>query len=217
MPTKKPASATPIYQLKLVLEQVTPPVWRRMLIPADTTLPDLHAIIQIAMGWEDDHLHEFIVAHKRYSDPSAGGIDDLFDDDEVASESKVRLRAIAPAVRNSFRYHYDFGDSWMHKLTVEKQLATESGQTYPVCIGGARACPPEDCGGVWGYEELVEVLKNPKHPEHEEKLEWVGDDFDPERFDLAEVNRDLQQYCARTPSSRRQPGKVLEAKHDTAR
>jgi hypothetical protein len=89
------------------------------------------AIIQVAMDWEDDHLHEFIVAHQRYSSPSSGGIDDLFDDDEVASESKIRLGASAPAVRNSFRYHYDFGDSWMHKLTVEKHLVPEPGQTYP--------------------------------------------------------------------------------------
>lgn len=216
MPTKTPANSTPVYQLKIVLEQVTPPVWRRLLIPADTTLPDLHAILQIAMGWEDEHLHEFITADNRYSDPSAVGIDDIFDD-EVTSESKVHLRAIAPSVRNSFRYHYDFGDSWMHKLTVEKYLPMEPGQTYPICIGGARACPPEDCGGVWGYEELVEVLKNPKHPDYEERLEWVGDDFDPERFDLAEVNRDLQQYCARRPSSRRQPGSVPAAKLNAAR
>jgi hypothetical protein len=93
----------------------------------------------------------------------------------------------------------------------------ESGQTYPICIGGARACPPEDCGGIWGYEQLVEVLKNPKHPEYQEKLEWAGDDFDPERFDLDEVNRDLLRYCARKPSLRRKAGKVLEAKHDTDR
>jgi hypothetical protein len=220
MPTKKPTGTVPIYQLKIALEGIEPPIWRRVLVPADATLAQLHAIIQIVMGWEDEHLHEFIVSRKHYSDPRFRLNDeDLFasEEDKSHSEARARLGDVAPSVRNTFRYQYDFGDSWMHKITVEKHLAAEPGQTYPLCIEGARACPPEDCGGVWGYEELLDVLADPEHPNYEERLEWVGGRFDPEGFDIKAVNRDLARYCARKPHPRRTPGTASAPEHDAAR
>lgn len=177
---KAPAS---IHQLKVTLDRVRPPIWRRILVPSDVSLAGLHDIIQSVMGWHDCHLHEFTAGDTSYGDPS------FLEDTDVEDERKVRLAEIAPRPKDRFRYLYDFGDSWEHTILVEAVKPPTAGIRYPVCVTGKRACPPEDCGGVWGYANLLEALAEPEHPEHEELKEWIGGPFDPEVFDLEAANR----------------------------
>jgi hypothetical protein len=111
---------------------------------------------------------------------------------EMRDERGVKLSQIASGEGFTFRYEYDFGDSWLHNLVVEGVLGPEPGQRYPVCVEGERACPPEDVGGVWGYEMFLEAIGDPGHPEHERFLEWIGGEFDAEEFDLDAVNAALR-------------------------
>ncbi len=177
-----------IYQLKITLWGSKPPIWRRVQTPGSTTLAGLHHIIQVAMGWEDYHLHQFSIGGVIYGAPEPD-LDDLAF--EMKDERRARLDKVAPEVGSKFTYQYDFGDGWDHTILVEKILEPEPGVQYPRCLAGRRACPPEDSGGVWGYDELIQTLKNPSDPEYAEMREWVGDDFDPEAFSLDDVNADL--------------------------
>ena len=173
---------TKIYQLKLEMLEVEPLIWRRLLVRGSITLAQLHDVIQAAMGWTNSHLHEFVVGQHSYSDPD-------FEIDEARSEYRYRLARLAPRVRNTIAYLYDFGDGWEHQIRVEAII--EDDKRYPgrpACLAGARNCPPEDCGGTGGYENFLEAIGNKKHPQHKELLQWVGGSFDPERFDLDEVN-----------------------------
>jgi hypothetical protein len=181
------------YQLKIELQGVLPPIWRRLLVPGHISLGRLHAVIQVAMGWDNDHLHQFIVDKQFYSDPEFG-MNDLGDASRVRNESKTLLMNVAPRAGKVLVYEYDFGDSWTHRIKVEKILKQETASENTVkCIDGARACPPEDCGGVWGYEDMLQIFKDPKHAEHESTLEWLGEDFDPEAFDLERINKALHR------------------------
>ena len=185
-----------VYQLKVTLDDSKPPIWRRILTPEDVTLADLHEIIQRAMGWGNYHLHTFNIGGKVYGDPE----DDEFGDFGTVNEKRYRLNQLGLREKTKFSYEYDFGDSWEHTILLEKILPAEKGGHYPVCIKGKRACPPEDVGGVWGYDDFLEAIANPNHPERKEMLEWIGGDFDPEEFDLDDVNRSLQHFQpARTP------------------
>ena len=120
-------------------------------------------------------------------------LDPDYGDDWTQDERKVKLQKVAPEIGVKFHYEYDFGDSWTHLIQVEKILMPEPNTVYPVCIKGKRACPPEDCGGVWGYADLIEIMADPKHEQYEEMQEWLGDELDPEAFDLNEVNDALRQ------------------------
>jgi tetratricopeptide (TPR) repeat protein len=179
---KAAPAAGAIYQLKVTLRNSKPPIWRRLLVPASTKLSKLHDILQIAMGWTDSHLHMFSVGEVNYGVPS--------DDDwiEMLDERKATLAQVLPRAKSRMVYEYDFGDSWEHEILVEKVLDAEPNTTYPVCVKGKRTCPPEDCGGVWGYDDFLEAIKNPAHPEHDAMLEWVGYEFDSEAFDVEEIN-----------------------------
>ena len=185
---KQPAPADPaprprspsgsVFQLKVTLLDTKPPIWRRVLVDGSATLDHLHEVIQAAFGWWNYHLHEFEVGGTRYGAP---------DPDEdwgepPRDERRTRLDAIA-GVGSSFRYMYDFGDGWDHRVVVEKVLPASSGAAVPACVDGRRACPPEDCGGTWGYRELLEILADPDHPEHDERREWLGRPLDPDAFD----------------------------------
>lgn len=176
-----------VYILRITLEAVEPPVWRRVQVPGSITLERLHTVIQKAMGWRDVHLHEFEVGGRRYGQPEP---------DEphykVEPEWKLTLRAAAPTEGARFRYVYDLGDGWGHELLVEAIQAPAAPFKYPGCLAGERACPPEDCGGAPGYANLLEVLRDRTHPEHRDMLAWAGRGFNPERFDLAAVNRKLR-------------------------
>lgn len=180
---------TSVYQLKVAIRHIRPPVWRRLHVPDGITLAALHQVLQTAMGWEDDHLHEFVVGETRYGppDPDAGDWGQEFVDERLAA-----LKDVVGGGLKKFVYEYDFGDGWEHAITVEKVLAAEAGVAYPRCVGGKRACPPEDCGGPWGYKEFLKTVGDPGHPRHAELSEWIGGEFDPEAFDLAAVNAQLQ-------------------------
>lgn len=173
-----------IYRIKVTLRHVAPPVWRRIEVPADIKLDKLHRILQVAMGWTDSHMHAFRLGMEQYGAPSRE-FPGMF-----KSERTARLDQLV-GEGGKLIYEYDFGDGWEHELKVEKVLAGEKGKRYPACLAGKRASPPDDCGGPPGYERLLEVLRDPKHEEHEEMREWIGGDFDPEAFDLETVNREL--------------------------
>jgi hypothetical protein len=156
----------------------------------DITLPKFHRILQVIMGWEDYHLHVFDIGGVNYSMPYYPGEVDL-DEMGMTSEKRVKLSKLALAEKSRFLYEYDLGDSWIHEILVEKILPPDPEVKYPICIAGERAAPPEDCGGVWGYEEFVEAISDPENPEHDEYLDWAGGDFDLEKFDLEAINREL--------------------------
>jgi len=184
MAKKTPDEGT-IYQIKVTLKGSKPPIWRRILVPGSVTLAKLHDILQVTMGWTDSHLHQFDVRGTYYGEPHP----EYFH--EVRDERRVRLDQIVTGEGFRFIYEYDFGDSWEHDLLVEKILPPDPGRQYPVCIKGKGACPPEDVGGIWGYYDFLEAIRDPKHEEHEDYLEWIGGEFDPEAFDLEAVNAEL--------------------------
>jgi hypothetical protein len=190
MPPKASETPNQIYQLKITLRNFKPPIWRRVLTPGKFTLHKLHKIIQIAMGWTDSHLHHFLIDGVYYSCPHPGsGWKELGNKDS----RRVTLAKIATYEKQKFIYEYDFGDSWEHDILVEKIGQAEPGVKYPRCLKGVGACPPEDIGGVWGYAEFLEAINDPKHSEHETYLEWIGGEFDPKAFDMADVNEELRQ------------------------
>jgi hypothetical protein len=184
MNSMQPTQDSWIYRIKVTLVGSKPPIWRRLLVPGDVTLGELHSILQVAMGWWDSHLHQFIVGDTFYGVPDA----DDFGYDDTRDEQEVTLQEIVPGEGFRFRYEYDFGDGWLHNLLVEKILEPDPDAFYPHCAKGRRACPPEDVGGIPGYEGFLEAIHDPKHPEHDDYLDWVGGEFDPEAFDCEEVN-----------------------------
>ena len=176
-----------IYQLKITLRDSRPPIWRRVLVPGGFNLRKLHQVVQIAMGWTDSHLHQFTVGGIYYGEPHPD------DEMEMNDERRFTLNQIAPREKSKFAYEYDFGDSWDHEVLVEKISPPEPGVKYPLCVKGKRACPPEDVGGVWGYDTFLQAIRDPDHEEHDSYLEWIGGEFDPEAFDLDEINQELRR------------------------
>ncbi len=176
-----------VFQLKITLNHVKPPVWRRFLVGSDIKLPDLHKVIQTVMGWTNSHLHQFIVAGTYYTLPE----DDFAG--EVTDYRKIKLESVIDAPKAKFEYEYDFGDGWEHVIVLEKVLPRMKDVHYPVCVGGKRNCPPEDCGGPGGYEDLLGIVGDPKHVEYEGMMEWLGGEFDPEEFDIEAVNESLRE------------------------
>ena len=180
-----------VYQLKVTLQGVKPPIWRRLLVPSHLTLGRLHEVLQIAMGWTDSHLHQFISDGVFYGMPG----EELDFGMEIKNENKFKLNQLLKKEKDSFIYEYDFGDGWEHKVSLEKILPHDANISLPQCIKGKRACPPEDCGGIWGYHDLLEIFKDPENPDYEEMSEWLGEGFDPEALDLDEINALLLEYC----------------------
>lgn len=176
------ASTEFAHTLKVTLVAIEPLIWRRVRVPSALTLRSVHEVIQRAMGWNDCHLHEFEVGGEQY-----GAADDELEED-VRDEGSVTLADVAPS-GSRFRYTYDFGDGWEHVIEVEAVDTT--GEPGPTCLAGERACPPEDCGGAPGYADLIAVLADPAHPDHEELRDWVGGAFDPEAVDVEDINRRL--------------------------
>jgi hypothetical protein len=195
MPKRRSAAGTDnVFQIKMTLRGIEPLIWRRIRT-RDCTLEELHALIQVTMGWEFEHLYRFNIGGVEYADL------DMSSDEDVEDACDTRLSEVIPARnrRPRFLYEYDFGDQWIHQLIVEEQFLPEGGVEYPVCVAGQRACPPEDCGGIWGYPDFVEAIQNPDHERHEELLEWVGGEFDSERFDPEAVNNELRRMRTRKP------------------
>jgi hypothetical protein len=189
----KTGGNTPLYQIKITLAWSKPPIWRRVIVPADMTLDRFHDVIQRVMGWTDSHLHQFILGRTFYGKP-----DRQFADmgNETLSERLHTIAELAPAARKRFLYEYDFGDSWNHEVLVEKVLPPDPAFRHPVCVAGANACPPDDCGGIPGYYEMLAALANPKHPEHENLTEWIGGKWDADAFDLDQTNAALKRMKA---------------------
>jgi hypothetical protein len=190
MPTKKPSADAQIYQLKITLKDLAPPVWRRIQVSSRMLLGDLHALVQIVMGWDNSHMHQFKVGKTYYGSRYPEDFDGTT---ETQDEDKITVGEVLTKPKAKLTYEYDFGDSWEHEIALEKILPAEQGVKYPLCLDGKRACPPEDCGGVWGYANMLEVMDNPEHPEYEEMEEWLGEEFDPEAFSVEAVNKVLRK------------------------
>jgi len=180
-----------IYQIKVTLLGTDPPIWRRLLVPADLTLEQLHDVLQLAMGWENCHLHEFRIGRQRFGKPDP--MERTFGGPRAASERTARLFSVLGRAGAKAEYTYDFGDSWEHQIVVEKCLAREPGRVYPACLAGERQGPPEDCSGIPGFYNLLEAISDPEHEEHQDLLDWVGGSFDPESFSADAVNQRLQK------------------------
>jgi hypothetical protein len=189
MPTKKVTVPPEVFQLKVTLLGTMPPIWRQLLVPANMTLAQLHNVLQDAMGWQDCHMHEFCAGRRRIGQPDPE--DRFMGVPSVENERAVHLSDVLSRVRAKITYTYDFGDSWEHGIMLEKHLPADPGSTYPVCIGGERACPPEDCGGIPGFYDLLDALADPANERHEELLDWLEDDYDPDAFSIDDVNRML--------------------------
>lgn len=178
-------SQSTTYQMKVWLKGSRPAIWRRFRVSGDITLYKLHRILQVVMGWSGYHLYEFRVGRSRYGD-----LDPEYSP-ETKSARRVRVGKVFTREKSRFTYIYDFGDYWEHEIVLEGILSAEQELRYPVCVEGARACPPEDCGGIWGYSDLLKIIRNPRDEEYGHMTEWVGDEFDPEHFDLDKLNRRL--------------------------
>ena len=174
-----------VYAIKVTLLGTSPPVWRRILVPRDITLQNLHRTLQTVMGWTNSHLHQFVLRTQRFSDPrSRVGT-------KVANENGTRLGELIWAAGASLLYEYDFGDGWQHELLLEEVLTGDE-SFQQICVAGKRCCPPEDCGGPQGFAELLNALGDANHPGREEVCEWLGD-YVPESFSADEINRRLRR------------------------
>jgi hypothetical protein len=195
--TKKPARPTKadgqIYQLKIELAELRPAIWRRFTVPGEIRLDHLHAVIQIVMGWTNSHLHEFQIGDNRCGMIVPG--EDFGDD--FADEREVRLNTLVTRAKQKFAYLYDFGDSWEHVVTVEKILPSAEGVRVPVCLAGEFNGPPEDCGGVGGFCDLMQAMSRPRSKEYREMVEWLGGVYDAMGFDLGAINRQLARLKVR--------------------
>jgi len=181
---KKPAKE--LFQLHISMKWIKPKIWRRVLIPADMKLEDLHRVIQTVMGWTNSHLHQFVKDGQFFRKK----MDDDFDwghMDEIDYKN-IRVSDLLSSEKDNMIYEYDFGDGWEHKVLLEKIVPNSEQIIDPVCIAGERNCPPEDCGGPPGYENILEALKHPDDEEYDELLEWLGEEYDPEEFNIEEVN-----------------------------
>jgi hypothetical protein len=179
----------PLYQLKITLKWSEPPIWRRVVARADMPLNRLHDLIQIVMGWTNSHMHQFIAGRAYYGQPHPDYADMGA---EMLNEKRYTVAHLAPAAKSKFIYEYDFGDGWQHEVKVEKILPPDAAFQHPLCLAGEKACPPEDCGGLGGYYNLLEILADRRHPEHDEMKEWIGGNWDAESFDSNAVNAALK-------------------------
>lgn len=181
-----------IYQLKIRLKGSKPPIWRRVLVSEDSTFYDLHNLIQISMNWDGFHLYEFRIDDDYFPmENIETGFSNFNLSKDKALHQKLKMQLNKPGTK--IEYVYDFGDEWQHIIILEKVLAAEEGQQYPVCIGGKGACPPDDSGGILAYQQMLDVLKDKEHAEHELIKEWLGEDWDAEYFDMDEINTWLQE------------------------
>ncbi len=182
----KRAATTGALELEVVLEETQPRIWRTLVVSPKATLGDLHEILQVAMGWEGGHVHRFVQGDEAWTDPS-------HEIEDTSPETKVTLGELLRRKGDSLGYEYDLGDSWVHTVRVLEVLALADAGTLPRCVAGARACPPEDCGGPVGYEDLLAILADPKHEEHEDRKEWLGRRFDADAFDAGAITRELRR------------------------
>jgi len=191
-------SATGVMVLRVSLEHIAPAVWRDIAVPDSFSFWALHCAIQDAMGWQDCHLHEFHATEPGLRNTVRIGIPDGDDfplDSPTLPGWDVEIAPFFPRRGSKLRYLYDFGDDWSHTVELSERRPAEAQERLPRCLDGARACPPEDCGGPYSYADFLEALRDPRHEEHASLLKWVGGAFDPEAFDAAKRRfRDPQKY-----------------------
>jgi len=199
MATKRINTAQDIYGIKVTLLGTKPPIWRRLLVPASMTLAKLHDVLQTAMGWHDCHMHEFRAGERHFGRPDP---EDISMGMQVENERNIRLSSVLRRPGAKLIYTYDFGDNWEHAIVLEKLLPLMPGTTDPICIDGSLACPPDDCGGIPGFYELVDALADPNHEQHQEMRDWIGGDFDPQAFSVEEVNRKLAPKRRRSSAAK---------------
>jgi len=178
------------YQIQIALRGSKPKIWRRILVPSDLLLSDFHKIIQTTMGWTNSHLHQFIKNRTFYTRRMAD--DDFWGEMDNVDYSKIKISDLLKKEKDRVIYEYDFGDSWEHDIILEKIDANGENKYIPTCLTGKNNCPPEDCGGIWGYADMLEIIKHPDHEEYEEYIEWLGEEFDPKYFDKNEINEMLK-------------------------
>ena len=188
--TKQKKTPPTAYQLKVSLLYSEPLIWRRVQVPGTMTLSRLHDVIQLCMGWTDSHLHQFMIGSNFYG---PADLNDDWSEMKTHDETRFKLCDLEGDMRLRFIYEYDFGDGWQHEIEIEKVIAPdEKSPKHPVLLAGERACPPEDIGGVPGYENFLEIMNDPENEEHEELRDWYGsDDFDPEYFEMEKINEIL--------------------------
>ncbi len=185
-----------VHRLRITIADIDPPIWRRLVVPSDATLADLHGYVQTVFGWWGSHLHEFEIGEERY------GLDDGEGVEAPLDERRFRLGEVAGR-GDQFLYRYDFGDDWEHVIDVEDVERADAGSPGPICLEGSRSAPPEDVGGAYGYARFLEAVADPNHEDHAELLEWVGGEFDPERFNVESVNAALESRVRATTSPRK--------------
>jgi Plasmid pRiA4b ORF-3-like protein len=192
--TRNPRPTKPelLYQFKITLLETSPPIWRRIQV-GDCTLDKLHEHIQTAMGWTNSHLHQFTIGGSLYGDPLL--MEEDFEERGYEDSTSTMLSEILPRSGQRFRfeYEYDFGDGWQHEILFEGRLKVEPGKRYPLCLEGARACPPEDVGGVMSYADFLRAISDPDDDQHDQFLTWVGGQFDPEAFSPVAATRRMKQ------------------------
>ncbi|MGS2724319.1 plasmid pRiA4b ORF-3 family protein [Porticoccus sp. GXU_MW_L64] len=171
--------------LQIALKYTDPVIWRIVTVPDGITLEQLHYVIQFAMGWDYSHLYEFDINGERYA-----GQDPWSSNADSGVLNKKLINVLGS--KKKFHYMYDFGDSWLHELTVKKSVSVDKAQNHALCLEGENNCPPEDIGGVPGFEWFVEVMANPEHGDYNEMLDWYGERFDSERFDIDAINKRLK-------------------------
>lgn len=178
-----------IFQIQIVLRGSKPKIWRRLLVKSDMLLPEFHKVIQITMGWSNVHLHHFIKGDSFYTVKLED--DDFWDKMRDIDYKQIKISELLLKKHDKIVYEYDFGDAWEHDIILEEINFPEPDIKYPVCIDGHLSCPPEDCGGIEGYHNILEILKNPEHKFYENYKDWLDEDFDPEYFNLEEINKKL--------------------------
>lgn len=187
---RKSAKPLRLYTIKVALDRVRPPIWRRIVVRSDAALGDLHSIIQEVMGWCGGHLHRLEINGIGYSGDREFGSGSPADLD-CEHEDTTTVGQTLPPAGGKFTYEYDFGDGWMHTCAVEKIEPAPPGARVAACLAGKRRCPPEDCGGPWGYAHLLELLADPALPDPDGLREWIGAGFDAAEFDAASVDKRL--------------------------
>jgi len=178
------------YQIQVSLNGLKPKIWRRIMVEPQMLLPDFHKVIQTTMGWTNSHLHQFIKDRTFYTLQLEE--DDFWSTMDNVDYSKTKVSDLLKKEKDKIIYEYDFGDSWEHTVLLEKIVQTNGNEKLPLCLAGKNNCPPEDCGGVWGYANMIEILKKKKHEEYEDYLEWLGEEFEPALFDKEAINASLR-------------------------
>ena len=178
------------YLIQIALRGSKPKIWRRILVSSDLLLSDFHKIIQTTMGWTNSHLHQFIKNQAFYTQKMVD--DDFWEEMNNIDYSKIKISDLLIEEKDKMIYEYDFGDGWQHNIILEKIDTTEENKIITTCLTGKNNCPPEDCGGIWGYVNILDILKHPDHEEYKECIEWFGEEFDPKCFDKNEINKRLK-------------------------